>query len=171
MQRVRQFVVHYGIPSSEDQSPSLKARASFESEEGEYFSSWHQTCDSIAERLSGEPDLTAEVFVPGGKCVIARFSTESLAEIEFQTLELDEEDPSSVGKNIWQTVAFDLPDGTRLHENRNTREFQWDLLDGARRESPFMLSSVEQLASRSSLAGYLYSLVQQCRDMVVGPAG
>lgn len=171
MQRVREFVVHYGTPSSEDQSPNLKARASFETDAGEHFSSWHQTCDTIAERLSQQPELTAEVFMPAGKCVIARFCAENLAEIEFQALELDEEDPASVGKNIWQTVAFDLPNGQRLHENRNTREFQWDLLDGARRESPFMLSSVEQLASRSSLAGYLYSLAQQCRDMVVRPAG
>ncbi len=164
MQRVRNFVVKLGPSSS-----NLKARESVESPEVLGSVSWHKSCDLITEKLEQNPDWIAEVLPVRSTKVIARFSRENLAELEYQQRELDDEDPASVGKTVWQSVGLKSDDGRELFENRNVRDFHWDLLDGARRESPFALSTVESLAGRNSLAGFIYSLVQQYKDLLGRP--
>lgn len=164
MQRVRNFVVKIGPAAT-----SLKPRESVEAPEFARSESWHKTCDLIAEKLDADPELVAEVFPLKSSKVIARFSRENLAELEYQQAELDDDDPASVGKTVWQTVKLESSSGHELFENRNAREFHWDLLDGARRDVPFALTSVECMAGRNSLAGFLYSLVQQYKDLLGRP--
>ncbi|GAB5404252.1 MAG: hypothetical protein Aurels2KO_24830 [Aureliella sp.] len=165
VQRVRNFVVKIGPAAT-----NLKARESIESPEVVRSDSWHKACDLIEDKLVQNPEWTAEVLPEKSTKVIARFCRENLAELEYRQLELDDEDPSSVGKTVWQSVQLDSSGGPGLFENRNAREYHWDMLDGARRELPFALTGVEQLAGRNSLAGFLYSLVQQYRELLGRPA-
>ncbi|MEM7478686.1 MAG: hypothetical protein AAF483_27190, partial [Planctomycetota bacterium] len=62
----------------------------------------------------------------------------------------------------WDTVMFTL-DGSanakkpnsRIYENRNVRDFHWELIEGANREIPFRLSFLERLAEKSMAFGLL----------------
>lgn len=164
MHRVRKFVVKF----SPTGGSNLKPRDSGGAEAAD-LDSWHKACDLMLKRLGEDPQLVAEVMPAKCNKVIARFCCENLAEIEFRKLELDDEDSSSLGKTVWRSIELVGEGDKPIYENRNTRDFHWDQLDGAKRDSPFALTPVERAASRSSLAGFLYSVVRQYMDLFQRP--
>lgn len=164
MQRVRKFVVKFS-PSG---ASNLKPRDSGGAETVN-LDSWHKACDLMLQRLGENRELVAEVMPAKCTKVIARFCSENLAEIEFRKLELDDEDTSSLGKTVWRSIELSREGAEPIYENRNTRDFHWDQLDGAKRESPYALTTVERAASRNSLAGFLYSLARQYMDLFQRP--
>lgn len=164
VQRVRKFVVNF----SPKGNLNLKPRG-IRGAEAVNLDSWHKACDLMLERLAENRELVAEVTPAKCNKVIARFCSESLAEIAFEKLGLNAEETVPLDKTVWRSVRLSSDDQQPIFENRNIRDFHWDQLDGAKRDSPYELTSVERAASRNGLVGFLYSLVRQYIDLFRRP--
>jgi hypothetical protein len=129
------------------------------------FTSWHKACEYIAERFkSGEVEDGNDGFLvdPTTKRVVIRFAVR---------MESDSDDKSWKEGDAWKTVTSSrLDDGRCLVELSNTRDFAWELLDGAKREVPFRLNYLERNAERKSWCKSLLMELQKYRDMFGRPS-
>ncbi len=165
LKRVRKFILKIGVGSSANVSTAALIKPDYT----ENLDSWHRACEVIAEKLSGDETLQAEVFPQGCHRVIARFAAHNLYDLETSNSHPESEETTEVVTSVWRSVRFPLSENVEIFENRNTLDFHWDLLDGARRDVPFALTRLERSAQRSRIGGYIYSVIQQWKDMFAKP--
>lgn len=164
MKRVRHFEVLVIGPSEGGDEESFE------------MSSWHRIHDLARERLAaGSSEV--QVKVSTGE-VVAIFSDQDLRAEEEETAKPpprngfydpnDEADvDSKTERRSWETVKFSDSNDRQWCENRNVKDFFWQLLDGARHELPFSLNYFERKALNNPNGLYAYgmSLVHQWNDM------
>lgn len=179
MQRVSSFEVVFHNASHQ------QLQASPNSEMRTRFQSWHKTCQFIHERFN---DLPPQAWSASGqspeavaydgrtRSILARFTPQNLELEDVQiesvpslspgsqsaVLGLTAESVSSV--KSWDSVLFAHAAGGDIFENRNVRDFYWELLEGARREVPFRLSFLEKQAELNSFVAHWLSLFQLFKD-------
>lgn len=135
---------------------------------------WHNTCQEVVARLVAARSncsedsphaLEAQVFDSVTNRLLARFSEHNLELLAGANV--DETGEQLLETRVWETVDFLLDENCKLNENRNVRDFQWELLDGAKRAVPFRLNYLERQAETNSMWAYGLGLLQEVRDLLV----
>lgn len=143
------------------------------------LASWHKTCQAVLDRLSEESGSKREavVFDSKTKSVLARFSRQNLEsttttdEEEFANKESNDDYEENTVTKDWDSVAFakiggdGFEGGDSIYENRNVRDYHWELLVGAQREVPFRLSYLERNAEKNRFCAFTLVTLQKVKEL------
>jgi hypothetical protein len=146
-----------------------------------FFESWHKTCGFILDQLlplseHGDSrqasELQALAFDARSHGLIAHFCRDNFENSKGLDSSLDprkssfneNDEGSSMVSKSWDSVIFAHGSGGDYFENRNVRDYYWELLEGAQREVPFRLHYLERQAESNLLVAHSLSFIQLFRE-------
>lgn len=151
MKRLRNFEITVCDPK--DRSKELDRKQ---------FQSWHKSCHWVNEYFelhSRDCELEMIASDPKSGLTICEFSCRNKETEETIEQESMETPPG------WESRVFHEVYGRTIYENRNIKELCWDLLDGAQRDVPFMLSLMERKSRSRGLLGSCIGTLQDIRNV------